>query len=176
LLPAFPPPRRSSPIRRGRGAVPLLWTRDHLLLRLVDAFKTLRRMPSERGPKEFGNAWPVYEHDLADFNGRLDQTNEPALVKRIGSPRFQVSVFAARRRATAQQVSEAERMMDALHQYAQISQGVNVVQAEGRAAGQESSDDLAKRLGMSKASLFRVRNRVAANMASWMNRCGRDTF
>lgn len=160
------------------GAVPLLWTADHLLMRLVEAFKTLHRLPQERGPKEFGNGWPAYEHDMADFNGRLDQTNEPAMVKRIGSPRYQVSVFSARRHATAQQVSEAERMMDALHAYAQISKGTDVLQrwAEGRASDAESSDDLAKRLGMSKASFFRVRNRVAANMAIWMNRCGRDTF
>lgn len=160
------------------GAVPLLWTTEHLLLRLVEAFKILRRLPPERGPKEFGNAWPVYEHVLADFNGRLDQTNEPAIVKKIGSPRFQVSTFSSRRHATPQQISEAERMMEALHSYAQMSKGVNIVQhwAEGRAAGAESMDEIAKRLGISKASFFRIRNRVAQNMAAWMNRCGTVTF
>lgn len=43
-----------------------LWTPEHVARRLVEAFRTLDRMPKVAGPRRPGNHWPPHVVELAD--------------------------------------------------------------------------------------------------------------
>lgn len=47
-------------------ALPPRWTPDHVAVRLVEAFRTLDRMPRPRGPRAAGNHWPGHRLEWAD--------------------------------------------------------------------------------------------------------------
>jgi hypothetical protein len=47
-------------------APPPRWTADHVAVRLVDAFRTLDRMPRPKGPRAAGNHWPAHRLEWAD--------------------------------------------------------------------------------------------------------------
>ena len=47
-------------------ALPPAWTPEHVGRRLVDAMRTLDRLPRPRGPRAPGNHWPQHRLELAD--------------------------------------------------------------------------------------------------------------
>lgn len=57
---------------RVRVPAPELWTADHVSTRIVDAFRTLSKLPRPRGPKSPGNSWPEYAYSFADVTGWND--------------------------------------------------------------------------------------------------------
>jgi hypothetical protein len=159
------------------GSVPRFWTAEHLRLRLVAAFEISFIVPPDRlGPKAYGNGWPVYSvfAEDKDKNNHINREGEPEIVRRIGPP---ANTSSFRRRATPQEISEMERMMEAVRDYGGFSQNTEVLirWAEARARGW-IMDEVAKSLGMPRRSFFRLRNSVSASMALWMNRCATDTF
>lgn len=46
---------------------PTVWTPDHVMLRMIWAFDTLRRLRTRVGPAGFGRGWPGYVHEYADL-------------------------------------------------------------------------------------------------------------
>lgn len=46
---------------------PATWTPDHVMLRMIWAFDTLRRMRIRTGPGGYGSGWPGYVHEYADL-------------------------------------------------------------------------------------------------------------
>ncbi|MCF1502181.1 DUF6362 family protein [Afifella sp. H1R] len=48
------------------------WTPEHVGEKLIEAFKTLRRMPSDIGPAGYGSNWPAYLHDFADLRNQVE--------------------------------------------------------------------------------------------------------
>jgi hypothetical protein len=46
--------------------VPPHWIGPHVGLRLIEALRTLRRIPMNGHPREFGNSWPKYAHEFSD--------------------------------------------------------------------------------------------------------------
>ena len=57
------------------AALPERWTPDHVGQRLVDAFRTLDRLPRAKGPRQPGNHWPRTSLEWAD---KLAQAELPA--------------------------------------------------------------------------------------------------
>jgi hypothetical protein len=47
--------------------LPTEWTVPHVAYRMVEAFRTLRKMPSRIGPRSGGNAWPAMLQEFADL-------------------------------------------------------------------------------------------------------------
>jgi hypothetical protein len=66
------------------AAVPALWTPDHVARRLVDAFRTLDRMPRPKGPRAAGNHWPAHRLEWAD---RVSQAELPEAERRARDAR-----------------------------------------------------------------------------------------
>ena len=61
-LPRLDPPRR----------VPERWTFVHVMDRLEEAFRTLRRLPIATRPRGYVNSMPFYVYDRGDLNGQLE--------------------------------------------------------------------------------------------------------
>jgi hypothetical protein len=48
--------------------LPVEWSGPHVQVRMVDAWKTLNRMPvGQIKPKGWGSAWPAYSHEWSDL-------------------------------------------------------------------------------------------------------------
>ena len=58
---------------------PERWDGDHVGRRLVDAFRTLDRLPRPKGPRQAGNHWPLHRVEWAD---RLAQAELPERERR----------------------------------------------------------------------------------------------
>jgi hypothetical protein len=63
--------------------VPQFWIGPHVGFRLVEALRTVQRMPMSFGPKAWGNGWPEIEREYSDYvqyaddaQWKLDQTAE----------------------------------------------------------------------------------------------------
>ena len=61
------------------AAPPATWTAEHVGLRLVEAMRTLDRLPRPRGPRAPGNHWPQHRLEWAD---RLAQAELPEAERR----------------------------------------------------------------------------------------------
>ncbi len=61
-LPRLEPPRR----------VPERWTFVHVMERLEEAFRTLRRLPISTRPRGYMNSMPFYLYDRGDLNAQLE--------------------------------------------------------------------------------------------------------
>lgn len=53
-----------------KSRVPERWTPEHVADRMVEAFRTLRRLPMRLAPKEFGTIWPEHRTEQADAFGQ----------------------------------------------------------------------------------------------------------
>jgi hypothetical protein len=47
--------------------IPDHWIGPHVGLRLVEALRTVQRMPMSFGPQAFGNGWPEIEREYSDY-------------------------------------------------------------------------------------------------------------
>ena len=67
-----------APLRRrpGTGVVPPFWIGSHCGLRLVQAFKTLARMPMSFGPRFGSGYWPRYRHEWEDLLAQEEAAND----------------------------------------------------------------------------------------------------
>ncbi len=61
-LPRLAPPRR----------IPERWTFVHVMERLEEAFRTLRRLPISTRPRGYINSMPFYLYDQGDLNAQLE--------------------------------------------------------------------------------------------------------
>jgi hypothetical protein len=61
-LPRLEPPRR----------LPERWTFVHVMERLEEAFRTLRRLPISTRPRGYMNSMPFYLYDRGDLNAQLE--------------------------------------------------------------------------------------------------------
>jgi hypothetical protein len=65
-------PQSPLPRLRRRRTVPKDWSWIYVLERLVEAFRTLRRLPMPTRPRGFINSMPFYVYDRADLNSQLE--------------------------------------------------------------------------------------------------------
>ena len=71
-LPRLNPPRR----------LPERWTFVHVMDRLEEAFRTLRRLPIATRPRGYVNSMPFYVYDRADLNAQLETYELERLARR----------------------------------------------------------------------------------------------
>jgi hypothetical protein len=55
--------------------LPSLWTPEHVMVRMVDAYEVLSRSPAKIYPQAFGNAWPTILRDFADLTDTQARRN-----------------------------------------------------------------------------------------------------
>ncbi len=63
----------------GDAPVPATWTPEHVARRLVEAFRTLDRLPRVRGPRPPGDHWPRHR---VEWDDHLAQAELPESEKR----------------------------------------------------------------------------------------------
>jgi hypothetical protein len=61
----------SFPLARARR-VPQCWSFIHVMDRMEDAFRTLRRLPMATRPRGYINSMPIYLYDRGDLNSQLE--------------------------------------------------------------------------------------------------------
>ena len=62
--------------------VPPTWDGPHAGKRLVEGLRTLKLMPTTRGPCAFGNSWPAYAWDWADLLAQQESEEEQKVANR----------------------------------------------------------------------------------------------
>jgi hypothetical protein len=74
--------------------VPTVWAGFHVGLRLVEAFRTLSRMPAERGPGGHKTLWPAYRAEWNEyFAAMVGETQE--LIASLQASRNRVRLQAS---------------------------------------------------------------------------------
>ena len=143
---------------------PPVWTPEHVALRLVEAFRTLDRMPRVATPRQTGNHWPLHRLEWAD---QLAQAELPEAERRERE---------ARRNSLAQRPSgrEIDRMDAALEWLRELRQhdpGVALVTSLWalRTARRRSVRALCREKGWAPATLYKLRGRALDHLAAALN-------
>jgi hypothetical protein len=67
--------------------LPLIWTPEHVMVRLVDAYEVLARAPARIYPKAYGNAWPaILLNDIERRDLERVEDREAALRRQLARP------------------------------------------------------------------------------------------
>ena len=69
------------PPRRRDRQLPDRWSFIHVMGRMEDAFRTLRRLPLPTRPRSYINSMPLYLYDRADLNSQLETRELERLAK-----------------------------------------------------------------------------------------------
>jgi hypothetical protein len=64
-----------------RPCAPKDWTWDHIMERMEEGFRTLRRVPASTGPRGHRNSMPRYDYDHGDLNAQLETYEIERLAK-----------------------------------------------------------------------------------------------
>lgn len=139
-LPRLEPPRR----------VPERWTFVHVMERLEEAFRTLRRLPISTRPRGYMNSMPFYLYDRGDLNAQLE-TYE---LERLARMRNRVRIPPS--------PAEIARMEEALRWPALFLADNQRLQEERYADQRAALRDLAQKLDKHAASIETIRPTVAA--------------
>lgn len=139
-LPRLDPPRR----------VPERWTFVHVMDRLEEAFRTLRRLPITTRPRGYVNSMPFYVYDRGDLNAQLE-TYE---LERLARLRNRVRIPPS--------PAEIARMEEALRWPALLFDENQKMQERRYADQRVALSDLAQKLDRHAASIESIRPTVAA--------------
>lgn len=67
--------------------LPAIWTPEHVLIRMVDAYEVLSRTPARIYPQAFGNAWPtILLNEMERRDLERVQEKEDALQRQLARP------------------------------------------------------------------------------------------
>ena len=153
------------------GDVPQAWTPDHVGRRLVDAMRTLDRLPRVKGPRQAGNHWPQHRVEWAD---QLAQAELPEAERRERE---------ARRNSLAQRPSgrEIDRMdatLEWLRDLRDLDPGLALVTSLWalRTARRRSVRALCREKGWAPATLYKLRGRALDHLATALNGRGVPVF
>jgi hypothetical protein len=64
-----------------RPCAPRDWSWSHIIERMEEAFRTLRRLPAPTGPRGHRNSMPTYDYDRGDLNAQLETYEVERLAK-----------------------------------------------------------------------------------------------
>jgi hypothetical protein len=153
------------------GPPPERWSADHVALRLVEAFRTLDRMPKVKGPRQAGNHWPRHRLEWAD---QLAQAELPAAERRERADRQ--NLLALRPDGAA--IARMDRALEWLRDLRAIDPGLALVTSFWalRAARRRSVRALCREKGWVPATFYKLRGRALATLADELNRRGVAVF
>jgi hypothetical protein len=145
-------------------AVPEAWTPEHVARRLVDAFKTLDRMPRVRGPRQPGDHWPRHRVEWAD---QLAQAELPDSEKREREDwRNRAGLKPSPVEITAMDAS-----LEWLRELRDVDTGMALVTSYWalRAARRRSVRVLCREKGWAPHTFYRLRGKALDHLAATLN-------
>ncbi len=150
---------------------PERWTADHIALRLVEAFRTLDRLPKVKGPRQAGNHWPSHRLEWAD---QLAQAELPDAERRERAERQNVLSL----RPDGAAIARMDLALEWLRDLRAIDPGLALVTSFWalRAARHRSVRALCREKGWVPATFYKLRARALARLADELNRRGDAVF
>jgi hypothetical protein len=155
------------------GAVerPSSWTPDHVAVRLVDAFRTLDRLPRPRGPRAAGNHWPTYRLEWAD---RLAQAELPEAERKERDKRRNALAFTP----TGAEIARMDVVLDWLRLLREHDASLATIIALWalRAARRRSVRAICRELGMKPPTFYYQRRVALEHLTAALNAKGVAVF
>lgn len=151
--------------------VPLSWTPDHVARRLVEAFRTLDRMPRIEGPRATGNHWPRHRVEWAD---RLAWAELPEAERRERDNQRNALAF----RPSGAEIARMDKALDWLRDLRAVDPGLALVTSLWalRAARRRSVRALCREKNWLPATFYKLRGRALDQLAATLNRRGVAVF
>jgi hypothetical protein len=146
------------------AALPETWTPEHVARRLVDAFRTLDRMPRVRGPRQPGDHWPRHRVEWAD---QLAQAELPENEKRERAEwRNRLGV-----KPSGLEITQMDASLDWLRDLRTADSGMALVTSLWalRAARRRSVRALCREKGWAPHTFYRLRARALDHLAAALN-------
>ena len=145
-------------------APPERWTPEHVGRRLVDAFRTLDRLPRARGPRQPGNHWP---------NTRLEWADQLAQAELPAAERLERDVLrnALALRPSGREIDRMGRALDWLRDLRAVDPGLALVTHLWalRAARRRSLRALCREKGWAPGTFYKLRARALDHLATTLN-------
>ncbi len=150
---------------------PEVWTPDQVALHLVEAFRTLDRLPRVKGPRQAGNHWPQHRLEWADH---LAQGELPADERRERAERQNMLSL----RPDGAAIARMDVALEWLRDLRRIDSGLALVTSFWalRAARRRSVRALCREKGWVPATFYKLRGRALAHLAEELNRRGVAVF
>ena len=167
---AFDRPVRDG-VQSGATVVPMLWTPEHVGHRLVEAMRTLDRLPKVKGPRAAGNHWPRYRLEWADH---LAQAELPEGERREREARSNELAL----RPSGADIDRMDRALDWLRDLREADAGLVLVTSLWalRTARGRSVRALCREKGWAPATLYKLRARALGHIATSLNGRGIPVF
>ncbi len=157
---------------RSEGTVvPMLWTPEHVGRRLVEAMRTLDRLPKVKGPRPAGNHWPRHRLEWAD---QLAQAELPEAERRERETRCNEIAL----RPSGADIDRMDRALDWLRGLREVDAGLALVTSLWalRTARGRSVRALCREKGWAPATLYKLRGRALEHLAAALNGRGTPVF
>ena len=153
------------------GALPAAWTQEHVAMRLVEAFRTLDKMPRVKGPRQAGNHWPQHRLEWADH---LAQAELPAAERRERDARRNVLAF----RPDGAAIARMDVVLDWLRDLRAVDPDLALLLSLWalRAARRRSVRALCREQGWMPATFYNLRRRALDWLAALLNGRGVGVF
>ncbi len=147
------------------------WTADHVALRLVEAFRTLDRLPRVAGPRRAGNHWPQHRMEWADH---LAQAELPAAERRERD--ILRNALASRPDGAA--IARMDMALEWLRHLRAIDPGLALVTSLWalRAARRRSLRSLCREKGWAPGTFYKLRTRALETLAATLRAKGTAVF
>lgn len=155
----------------GNGALPPAWTAEHVGQRLVDAMRTLDRLPRVKGPRAAGNHWMPTQLEWAD---RLAQAELPEAERREREERRNSLAL----RPSGAAIDRMDRALDWLRELRDRDPGLALVTSLWalRAARGRSLRGLCRERGWAPGTFYKLRARALDHLAAALNGRGAAVF
>ena len=148
------------------GDIPLppAWTPDHVGRRLVEAMRTLDRLPRVKGPHQAGNHWPLHRVEWAD---KLAEAELPEAERRARAERRNSLAL----RPSGREIDRMDASLDWLRELRAADPGLALVTSLWalRAARRRSVRGLCRERGWAPATLYKLRGRALDHLAAALN-------
>ena len=172
--PAASLPERSGTEDPWEGAdvpLPPEWTSEHVALRLVEAFRTLDRMPRVAGPRQVGNHWPLHRMEWADH---LAQAELPEAERRERNALRNTLML----RPDGAAIARMDAALEWLRDLRGIDPGLALVTSLWalRAARRRSLRALCREKGWAPGTFYKLRARALDTLAARLRARGVAVF
>ena len=150
---------------------PETWTPEHVGQRLVDAFRTLDRMPRPKGPRAPGNHWPRTRLEWAD---QLAHAELPEAERRERADLRNALAM----RPSGQEIDRMDRALDWLRDLRALDPGLALVTSLWalRTARRRSLRALCREKGWAPGTFYKLRARALDHLAATLNASGVPVF
>ena len=152
-------------------SLPPLWTPEHVALRLVEAFRTLDKMPRPRGPRAAGNHWPAHRLEWADH---VSQAELPDAERRDRDAKRNALAF----RPSGTAIAQMDVALDWLRALRDHQANLALVMSFWalRAARRRSVRAICREMGWKPPTFYYQRKLALGFLADMLNRQGATVF